>query len=63
MVYTVAKTDRFDEWLKNLIDLDAQDAITTRIVRVQSGLLGDHKSVGAKVSEFRIDVGQGYRLY
>jgi len=63
MIYTVVKTDRFDEWLKSLTDLDAHDAIVARIVRVQSGLLGDHKSVGDKVSEFRVDVGQGYRLY
>ncbi len=63
MLYTVLKTGRFDAWLKSLVDLDAQDAIIARIVRVQSGLLGDHKSVGDKVGEFRVDVGQGYRLY
>jgi putative addiction module killer protein len=60
---TVQRTAAFDGWLKSLADAVAQDAITTRITRIQSGLLGDTKSVGKKVSEFRIDVGQGYRLY
>ncbi|MEA3015666.1 MAG: hypothetical protein QOI38_388 [Sphingomonadales bacterium] len=60
---TVQRTGAFDGWLKSLTDDLAQDAITTRITRIQSGLLGDTKSVGKKVGEFRIDVGPGYRLY
>jgi putative addiction module killer protein len=62
-VIVVQRTAAFDKWLKNLTDALAQDAIVTRITRIQSGLLGDTKSVGKKVSEFRIDVGAGYRLY
>lgn len=60
---SVRRTAAFDGWLKSLTDAVAQDAITTRITRIQSGLLGDTKSVGKKVGEFRIDVGPGYRLY
>lgn len=63
MTFQVRKTVAFDAWLKGLTDLDAQDAIVRRIVRIQSGLLGDVKSVGKKVGEVRIDVGAGYRLY
>ena len=60
---TVQRTSAFDGWLKSLTDEAAQDAITTRITRIQSGLLGDTKSVGKKVGEFRINLGPGYRLY
>ena len=34
-----------------------------RITRVESGLLGDWKSVGDGVSEMRVDYGPGYRLH
>jgi putative addiction module killer protein/probable addiction module antidote protein len=61
--YEVLKTAAFDGWLESLTDTVAQDAILDRISRVESGLLGDRRSVGDKVSELRIDVGQGYRLY
>lgn len=34
-----------------------------RIRRVETGLLGDWKTVGDGVSELRVDHGPGYRLY
>jgi putative addiction module killer protein len=34
-----------------------------RIARVQNGLLGDCKSVGAGVFELRIKTGPGFRVY
>jgi putative addiction module killer protein len=46
-----------------LRDLRARVAIARRIERVQSGTLGDAKSLGGGISELRVDVGQGYRLY
>lgn len=63
MAYEVQSTAVFDAWLEELGDLTAQDAISDRIARVESGLLGDRKSVGDRISELRINVGQGYRLY
>jgi len=59
----VQKTAAFNAWLDGLTDTIAQDAISDRLARIETGLLGDHKSVGDRVSEFRVDVGQGYRLY
>ena len=34
-----------------------------RIVRLQSGLIGDAKPVGGGISELRVDYGPGYRVY
>lgn len=63
MEYEVRRATSFDSWLGGLTDKIAAKAIVDRIVRIESGLLGDRKSVGGKVGELRIDVGQGYRLY
>ncbi len=38
-------------------------AIARRIERAENGNLGDVKPVGAGVSEMRIDMGAGYRVY
>jgi putative addiction module killer protein len=39
------------------------ERIAQRIIRVQSGLLGDVKPVGGGVSELRVDHGLGYHVY
>jgi putative addiction module killer protein len=39
------------------------ERIAQRIVRLQSGLIGDAKPVGGGVSELRVDYGPGYRVY
>jgi putative addiction module killer protein len=56
-------TDSFKNWFADLGDANAKRRITQRIVRLQSGLLGDVKPVGEGVSELRIDYGPGYRVY
>jgi len=61
--YEVQSSPEFDAWLRNLADSRARDAVNDRIARAIGGLLGDRRSVGDRVSELRIDVGQGYRLY
>lgn len=63
MPYIVEQTEVFAQWLHALRDLCARFAIARRIDRVQAGNLGDAKSVGGGVSEMRVDVGPGYRLY
>lgn len=37
--------------------------VQVRILRVEAGNLGDHKSVGEGVMEIRLDFGPGYRVY
>lgn len=37
--------------------------IASRIALIQRGALGDVKSLGGGLSEFRVDYGPGYRLY
>jgi putative addiction module killer protein len=52
----------FREWLDSLaVPVKAQ--IQARVLRFESGNLGDHKSVGEGVWEARIMSGPGYRLY
>ena len=63
MNYDVVKGDRFLRWLTRLRDRRAQARILVRIDRMEEGNFGDHRSVGGGVSEFRVNVGQGYRIY
>ena len=55
-------TDTFSEWLGNLKDPVALRAINARIARLRLGLFGDAARYG-NVSELRIDIGPGYRVY
>ena len=59
----IQKTDIFEKWFRKLKDLKAKAMILARMKKVQLGNLGNYKSVGNKVSELKIDYGQGYRLY
>ena len=63
MQYDVVKGDRFLHWLTRLRDRRAQARILVRIDRMEEGNFGDHRSVGGGVSEPRVNVGQGYRIY
>ena len=63
MNYEIQMTPLFEDWVKNLKDRQAVLAITKRIDRATKGNLGDAKSLGDCVSEMRIFVGSGYRLY
>ena len=63
MNYIIEQTQSFAKWHRELCDLRAKVAIARRIIRAEKGNLGDIKSVGECVSELRIDVGTGYRVY
>jgi putative addiction module killer protein len=60
---TVLTTQPFDTWFATLADRQAKARIQVRIDRLEHGNAGDWRSVGAGVSEMRIDYGPGYRVY
>ena len=51
------------QWLGELKDIRARAQIRARLARVESGNLGDCKSLRDGVQELRIDYGPGYRVY
>lgn len=53
----------FVEWLGSLRDTQTRSKIRNRLRRVESGNLGDYRSVGEGVCELRINYGPGYRVY
>lgn len=59
----VRETPVFTRWMAKLRDQKAVANIAKRIERMANGNPGDIKSVGAGVSEMRIDYGPGYRVY
>lgn len=59
----IRKTDVYATWIDNLRDLKGRARILVRIERLAAGNPGDVKSVGEGVSELRIDLGPGYRVY
>lgn len=63
MASQVLKTAKFAAWLSALKDQTAKGAIAARITRIENGLLGDHKNLGGGLTEYRVDVGPGYRVY
>jgi putative addiction module killer protein len=53
----------FTEWLAAVRDKTAQARIRVRLLRVEAGNFGDCEPVGDGVTELRIHVGAGYRVY
>jgi putative addiction module killer protein len=53
----VRQTEIFAAWMDELADRRAAGRIAQRILRLQSGLLGDVKPVGGGVSELRAIMG------
>ncbi|MFD4840961.1 type II toxin-antitoxin system RelE/ParE family toxin [Achromobacter sp. NPDC058515] len=56
-------TKDYDEFEADLKDLRARAKIQARIQRLLGGNPGDHRNLEKGVSEMRIDVGPGYRVY
>jgi putative addiction module killer protein len=62
-VNTFLRTEEFDAWLSGLKDRMGRARIIHRIRSAELGNFGDCDMVGEGVSEMRIHVGPGYRVY
>jgi len=62
-VNTFLRSSDFDAWLPDLADQKAKARILARILSATFGNFGDCEPVGEGVSEMRIHVGAGYRVY
>ncbi len=60
---TLIQSSDFDEWISTLTDLKAKARILARLRSASLGNFGDCEPVGEGVSEMRIHVGAGYRVY
>lgn len=59
----IRKTEAYAKWLDNLRDIRVRSRILVRVERLATGNPGDVRPVGEGVSELRIDIGPGYRVY
>lgn len=60
---TLLRSSDFDEWLSHLADQKAKARILARLRSATLGNFGDCEAVGEGVSEMRVHVGAGYRVY
>ena len=60
---TLLRSSDFDSWLSDLADPKAKARILARLTSATFGNFGDCESVGEGVSEMRVHVGAGYRIY
>ena len=60
--YKIITTEEYSTWKAGRRDAVALRAIRARETRIAAGLWGDVKRIG-KISELRVDVGPGYRIY
>jgi putative addiction module killer protein len=60
---TLIRSSDFDAWLSALADQIGKARILARLRSATFGNFGDCESVGDGVSEMRVHVGPGYRVY
>jgi putative addiction module killer protein len=59
----VEKTDEYRDWIDSLRDLTGRARILMRVDRLAHGNPGAHRNLTHGVSELKVDVGPGYRVY
>lgn len=62
-MFSIKSLPEFTVWLDDLADAQVRGVVVARIKRLERGLMGDVEPVGENVSELRIHVGSGWRVY
>jgi putative addiction module killer protein len=60
---SVVRSEAYRAWIDGLRDQAGRARILMRVDRLIHGNPGDHRNLTEGVSELRIDVGPGYRVY
>ena len=63
LVVAIKPLSQCTDWLEGLSDVTVRGVVVARIKRLESGLTGDVEPVGDGVSELRIHLGAGWRVY
>jgi putative addiction module killer protein len=59
----VEKTEEYRAWIDGLKDMAARARVLMRVDRLIHGNPGTHRNLTEGVSELKVDVGPGYRVY
>ncbi len=59
----VDKTDDYNAWINGLTDLAGRARVLVRVDRLIHGNPGVHRHLTEGVTELKVDVGPGYRVY
>ena len=62
-MFSIKPLPEFTVWLDELTDESVRGVVVARIKRLSLGLMGDVEPVGGGVSELRIHLGAGWRIY
>lgn len=59
----IRTTELYRDWINDLNDRSARARIQVRVDRLAHGNPGQHRNLTGGISELKIDVGPGYRVY
>lgn len=62
-MFSLKPLPQFSAWLDALPDITVRSVVIARLKRLELGLMGDVGPVGEGVSELRIHLGAGWRVY
>lgn len=62
-MFSIKPLPEFSVWLDGLADVTVRSVVVARLKRLELGLMGDVEPVGEGVSELRIHLGAGWRVY